>query len=547
MVPTVGVRMMRPLFLLRAVVLLASLRVSQALDNGLGLTPPMGYSSWNDCGSTVNESWVKRSVTYLIESGLAAKGWVHVNVDEGWMVGRDPKTREPLEDRKLFPSGMKALGAWVHGQDVPGRGKTLKYGLYTCRGPTQCSRPEYRERCLHTAPNPPACTGPHPDGHCGCEGSQRYEEIDGKWFAGAGADYLKEDSCTATQNHSQAFAQYAKMRDVLNKTGRPIFFSLCGWNPWYAPPDPSIGYSGGASLGNSWRIHGDGRNWGALSGAVNTMAALGNFTGAGGWNDPDLLIGPWCGIDHNQAFCGQSDSQARTQFTLWSLFPAPLLISQNLLQWSSYALETYSNEEVIALNQELNARAAVRLAGGDLVGPPARCERHTPGADSSDNCTNVWGRHLRSGEIAVAFVNNANQSRRVSCDTACFSRLGGGGVPLLASAVGYAVRDLWAHALMQPITSLSLSALVEGGGGQRLFRLTPLEWAPQEPLIPSHTPDGQHLSGSHSRLKADDPSARPFVSSPHAMPLVILTVLIDDMGYWDSSIFNPASGDCGPH
>ena len=56
-----------------------------ALDNGLGLTPPMGDSSWNDCGSAVNESWVKRTATYLIESGLAARGWVHVNVDEEWM------------------------------------------------------------------------------------------------------------------------------------------------------------------------------------------------------------------------------------------------------------------------------------------------------------------------------------------------------------------------------------------------------------------------------------------------------------------------------
>ena len=42
----------------------------------------------------------------------------------------------------------------------------------------------------------------------------------------------------------------------------------------YAPPDPSIGYAGGASLGNSFRIHGDGKNWAALSDAVNTMAAL---------------------------------------------------------------------------------------------------------------------------------------------------------------------------------------------------------------------------------------------------------------------------------
>ena len=52
----------------------------------------MGYSSWNDCGSTVNESWVKKTATFLIESGLAAKGWTQVNVDEGWMLGRESAT-----------------------------------------------------------------------------------------------------------------------------------------------------------------------------------------------------------------------------------------------------------------------------------------------------------------------------------------------------------------------------------------------------------------------------------------------------------------------
>ena len=104
------------------------------------------------------------------------------------------------------------------------------------------------------------------------------------------------------------------------------------------------------------------------------MATLTQYNRPGGWNDPDLLIGPWCGIDHNQvrkatavspkdpcatwphekmfvveqSFCGQSDLQARTQFSLWALFPAPLLISQNMLRWSAFALETYSNEEVYA-------------------------------------------------------------------------------------------------------------------------------------------------------------------------------------------------------
>ena len=30
-----------------------------ALENGLGLTPQMGYSSWNDCGSVVTEAHIK--------------------------------------------------------------------------------------------------------------------------------------------------------------------------------------------------------------------------------------------------------------------------------------------------------------------------------------------------------------------------------------------------------------------------------------------------------------------------------------------------------
>ena len=57
-----------------ALVLAAPAAVS-ALDNGLGLTPQMGYSSWNDCGSVVTEEHIKATATYMISSGLAAKGF----------------------------------------------------------------------------------------------------------------------------------------------------------------------------------------------------------------------------------------------------------------------------------------------------------------------------------------------------------------------------------------------------------------------------------------------------------------------------------------
>ena len=62
------------------------------LQNGLGLTPPMGYSSWNDCASEITEARIKNITLALISTGLAAKGYVHVNVDEGWLKSRDATT-----------------------------------------------------------------------------------------------------------------------------------------------------------------------------------------------------------------------------------------------------------------------------------------------------------------------------------------------------------------------------------------------------------------------------------------------------------------------
>lgn len=102
------------------------------------------------------------------------------------MIGRDAATNEPIADPTLFPSGMKALGDYIHSLEVPGKGRVMKYGLYTSRGSTQCSRPEYRKRCLHTPPNPPACEGPHPTSNCGCAGSKGHERGDARWFAAQG-------------------------------------------------------------------------------------------------------------------------------------------------------------------------------------------------------------------------------------------------------------------------------------------------------------------------------------------------------------------------
>jgi alpha-galactosidase len=229
---------------------------------------------------------------------------------------------------------------------------------------------------------------------------------------------LKIDSCCGSQDHATAFSDYAKFRDAMNASGTHVWFSLCGWEEWYAPPDPSLNYTGGASLGNSWRIAGDGSGWGPLTNCMNTIAAVYNASGPGGWSDPDLLIGPEVYVG------GQSDEQARAQFTMWSLFPANLIISQNVLTWSPYALETYSNAEAIAINQDPLGSPASRIVGGDL---PFPCSSGGDGAlanvvaepcDPSDPAQK-WSYDAATGAVSSGlFANVSGVLDAVECGTA---------------------------------------------------------------------------------------------------------------------------------
>jgi hypothetical protein len=102
-----------------------------------------------------------------------------------------------VEDPKLFPNGMKAVVDYVHS-------KGLLFGIYTARGSLTC---------------------------LGRPGSDGHEAQDAALWASWGVDYLKEDSCGGT-THGSMWEQYARMRDALNATGRPIYFSITQAESW---------------------------------------------------------------------------------------------------------------------------------------------------------------------------------------------------------------------------------------------------------------------------------------------------------------------------
>src|SRR5687767_14485 len=79
-----------------AAMLLASAAQAQAPDplaptarwsantSGQAATPPMGWNSWNAFHTDIDEEKVLASAKIIVDSGLPAKGYRYVNLDEGW-------------------------------------------------------------------------------------------------------------------------------------------------------------------------------------------------------------------------------------------------------------------------------------------------------------------------------------------------------------------------------------------------------------------------------------------------------------------------------
>ena len=55
-----------------------------ANTDGQAATPPMGWNTWNAVYTDMDEEKVLASAKRIVDSGLAAKGYRYINLDEGW-------------------------------------------------------------------------------------------------------------------------------------------------------------------------------------------------------------------------------------------------------------------------------------------------------------------------------------------------------------------------------------------------------------------------------------------------------------------------------
>ena len=199
-----------------------------ATSDGLALTPPMGWNSWNKFHCDVNEQVVRDAADAMVASGMKDAGYQYVVVDDCWQGERDAAGRI-APDQERFPSGMKALADYVHSRG-------LEFGLYSDAGKFTCA----------TRP-----------------GSKGHEAIDAKTYAEWGVDYLKYDWC-----HTEG----QDARDVL-RAHEP---RAAGHGPPDRLLDLRVGEHEAVDLGGGHRppLAGDQRHPGLLGLRVRVAAAL---------------------------------------------------------------------------------------------------------------------------------------------------------------------------------------------------------------------------------------------------------------------------------
>lgn len=107
------------------------LQDSEKYSNGVALTPPMGWSSWNTFRNTIDENLIKDIADAMKKTGLLDAGYKYINLDDCWQSSMRTEDGKLQGDLTRFPRGIKPLV-----EEINALG--FKVGLYTSNGTLTC-------------------------------------------------------------------------------------------------------------------------------------------------------------------------------------------------------------------------------------------------------------------------------------------------------------------------------------------------------------------------------------------------------------------------
>jgi hypothetical protein len=365
---------------------------------GRAALPPMGWNTWNAFGTDIDEDKIIGSAQRIVDTGLAAKGYRYINLDDGWALKRRMPDGHMMLRAEKFPSTQTA-------GDTPSfkpftdrlHAMGLKAGIYSDLGRNTCSE----------AFNPTETD--LPKGNVLEHEVGLYGHIDqdiGVYFREWGFDYIKVDGCGlrdyGPHNPRVTSGKFRALEPIMDSSEvtrtniaaiqamfRQINAALVRENPdgdyllslciWGAANVRAWGKDFGGISRTSDDIS---PAWGRLLVNYDSSVTRSLYAHPGSWNDPDML---YIGAGD---FDADHLTEARSHFALWAMLNAPLMIGADLRKTPKALMDIFGNADIIALDQDPAGNQAVLAY------------------DSSD--VHILVKTLASGDKAVAIFNRGS-------------------------------------------------------------------------------------------------------------------------------------------
>lgn len=298
-------------------------------NNGLALTPPMGWRSWNCYHGSVSQALMEGIMDKManksrtvdgVATSLRDLGYDNCGLDDNWQqcgAGIDKSFHDadgnPIINTKTFPD-MKAMTD--HGHSL---GLRVGWYMNNCI----CSEHQFKDQ---------DAIAKHMQGSV--DAIVKY-----------GYDGVKLDGCGQFRNLTWWY-------QLMNATGRPILIENCHWGgtvPNTTSGDgPCRGDSGVSDCPyNFFRTSGDiSNNWGSMT---KNLATTTKFQG-----DPPLARpGTWAYPDMMEVGRMANVAEDRTHFGAWVITSSPLILGYDLNDESitDKIWPFVANKEAISVNQ----------------------------------------------------------------------------------------------------------------------------------------------------------------------------------------------------
>ncbi|KAJ9455014.1 Alpha-galactosidase [Diplonema papillatum] len=351
--------------------LLALAAGAAAVDNGLGLKPPMGWRTWNAYGGDVSQDKMQQVMDAMVAKkftvegqpmSLSDLGYITVGLDDNWqacgtgyMGSFHDVNGNPLVNTTTFPS-MKNMTGYGHA-----RGLKVGWYMNNCI----CAEHEFGSNASYV---------------------EKHMQQSVAALAAYEFDGVKLDDCGEFHNLTW-WAQ------LLNQTGRPIMIENCHWGNTVPSQVTGNGPCSGTTMPSdcpynfyrtSTDIQANPTSW--FSNLQTTAPFLGEppLSRPGSWAYPDMLeVGNLPTFEENRA-----------HFAAWCVVSAPLILSYDVLNanLTEKMWPIIANTELIAINQDWAGHPGYRFYGLDI-----------------NSVLQIWVKPMTGGDTAVFVIGNSTE------------------------------------------------------------------------------------------------------------------------------------------